>query len=138
MKVLMLFLVLYSYFPASVSQQDPKTNIYAEILCPGEQIQIGNRSIKFRQVISDSRCPVDDGVTCIWAGEVKVLLEVFEMNKSIGNLEFSKNASLKDFFKSAHKMEVKVMEVFPAPRLNQKIAPEEYRISFRVTETLQP
>jgi len=40
----------------------------------GEAITIDNVSIKLLEVLEDSRCPSD--VTCIWAGQAKVKVEV--------------------------------------------------------------
>lgn len=38
-----------------------------------------NHAITFKKVIEDSRCP--KGVTCIWAGRAKVLVEISENEK---------------------------------------------------------
>ena len=40
----------------------------------GEAIKIDHVSIKLLEVLEDSRCPSD--VTCIWAGQAKVNVEV--------------------------------------------------------------
>lgn len=45
-------------------------------LMMGDLADFGNTQIKFKKVIEDSRCPKD--VQCVWAGEAKVLVEVYE------------------------------------------------------------
>ncbi len=45
----------------------------------GDMADFGDTQIKFKKVISDSRCPED--VQCVWAGEAKVLVEIFTNGK---------------------------------------------------------
>jgi hypothetical protein len=51
----------------------------------GEMVQFENATVKFIKVIEDSRCPKD--VTCIWAGQAKVLVEVIENGKASKEVE---------------------------------------------------
>ncbi|WP_010230960.1 hypothetical protein [Gillisia marina] len=57
-------------------EKDSIVNFNAE-LDYGELFTFKNKSIQFKKVISDSRCPKD--VTCIWAGEAKVLVAIWRM-----------------------------------------------------------
>jgi hypothetical protein len=69
--ILALLLLLIS--PALMAQDDkPKPITYSSLLQPGEFFSFGRNSLHFKEVISDSRCPKD--VTCIWAGEAKILV----------------------------------------------------------------
>ena len=47
--------------------------------------------VRFVAVTEDSRCPRD--VTCIWAGEVKVQLEIQESSKAASKVEILEGAS---------------------------------------------
>lgn len=42
----------------------------------GDMADFGDIQIKFKDVVSDSRCPKD--VQCVWAGEAKVMVEVYK------------------------------------------------------------
>lgn len=42
----------------------------------GEMLDFGSTQIKFKEVISDSRCPKD--VSCVRAGEGKALIEIYK------------------------------------------------------------
>lgn len=37
-------------------------------------VPAANITIRFAQVLEDSRCPVDPGVNCVWAGRVRIEL----------------------------------------------------------------
>ena len=43
-------------------------------LAQGESVQVAGHSLRFVDVVEDSRCPT--GVTCIWGGRAKVRLSV--------------------------------------------------------------
>ncbi len=49
-----------------------------------KSISIENINIKFEEVLSDSRCPKN--VQCVWAGEAKVLIEIYK-NGIIDNIK---------------------------------------------------
>lgn len=75
-----LLILVFIFFSAEVSAQDTtKVKIYNSVLEVGEMLNFGEGSIKFKEVVSDSRCP--NGVTCIWAGEAVVLVELFQDGK---------------------------------------------------------
>ena len=79
MKYTLIILALFhSVFLTDQEPIPPKYNIHTSTLCVGDNLDFGNKSIKFKKVISDSRCPNAAGITCIWAGEVKVLFEFYD------------------------------------------------------------
>jgi hypothetical protein len=61
-------LICYSQEP---SVPIPNTLIKVPL---GESILLESYTIKFVEVLEDSRCPKD--VTCIWAGRAKILVEI--------------------------------------------------------------
>src|SRR5690606_16678324 len=72
------------------AQEEPQINFYTSPLEMGDQILFANKSIRFKEVVSDSRCPRD--VTCVWAGEAKVVVEIFENGKLLEEKIISTNA----------------------------------------------
>lgn len=72
MKILYTFIILFFGF-SSVNAQ--KT-VLEQSLIPGEAFSYGDKEIKFIKVVKDSRCPKN--VTCIWAGEAVILVEISE------------------------------------------------------------
>lgn len=80
MKYMFLFGFLI-YSSSFFAQKQEESRIFSWVLKSGEQLEFGDNSIGLKAVISDSRCPKD--VTCVWAGEAKVLIEIFEKGKLI-------------------------------------------------------
>lgn len=78
-------ILLFAFFgsiclPAQNPSSDPVRS--PKIICSvklGDSAGFGNRSVKFVKVISDSRCPKN--VTCVWAGEAKILIEIYTDGK---------------------------------------------------------
>jgi hypothetical protein len=94
-------------------------------LAPGESVSEhdGELRVRFINVVEDSRCPVD--TTCIWAGEVKALVE--------GNLKSAPPTPLREgetMLVGKHK--VTLVRVEPKPVSTAKIAREDYRVTLRV------
>lgn len=76
-----LLFILFFFFSTGVFSQEeqvesPKIAIKIAL---GESIVLENHSIKFVEVLEDSRCP--ENTTCIWAGRARVLVEVSEKEK---------------------------------------------------------
>ena len=119
-----------------VEKDVPTYIIHSAELCLGETLIFGNKSFKFKKIISDSRCP--KGVTCIWAGEVEVLVEVFENGISSGEMIINKgNNSLAALF-GLIDLKISKMLVEPYPHIDRKIKPEEYRVNLSISEKLYP
>lgn len=148
MKITVIILALFH--AVFLTDQEPasfKYNIHTETLCIGDNLEFGDYSIKFKEVISDSRCP--RGVTCVWAGEVKVLVEFYEdgqfkgdkvitgTNMEIGENEIVSEAgiSLAEFFSDKDLGITKVV-VSPYPGKN-KISPEEYSVNLGVASKVE-
>ncbi|HET8803764.1 MAG TPA: hypothetical protein VFM72_04235 [Aequorivita sp.] len=75
---LLAIIILFSTF--AFGQGDSAATPKIGIKVPqGETIVIKGVSIKFLEVIEDSRCPT--GVTCIWAGRAIVKVEVIANGK---------------------------------------------------------
>lgn len=89
MKHIGSFLFFFLFVTGVFYAQNTSKNVKSpKIVCPvklGESIGFGNKSVKFVKVLSDSRCPVD--VTCVWAGEAKVLIEIYDGEKLLETKE---------------------------------------------------
>ncbi|WP_339835155.1 hypothetical protein [uncultured Flavobacterium sp.] len=80
--------------------------------------KVGNDyEMKISKIISDSRCP--EGVTCIWAGEVQLELEIYKNHKleksetlSINNKKLEQN---KQFFSEYISLDKKVKDILVQP-----------------------
>ena len=146
MNIIIIILALFhSIFFADQDPVPPKYNIHQKILCSGDTMELGDKTIKFNKIVSDSRCP--NGVTCIWAGEVKVLIEFYEdgefkgdkvitgSNISLGQNEViaGTDISIAEFF-NVKGLNIKGVVVSPYPQANEKISVEEYSVNIEISE----
>ncbi len=77
-KSLFILFVFISSFVFSQEEKVESPKIAIKIPL-GETITLENHTLKFIEVLEDSRCP--EITTCIWAGRAKVLIEVSENGK---------------------------------------------------------
>ncbi|MCM8569553.1 hypothetical protein NE848_09190 [Gramella jeungdoensis] len=142
---IILFALFHSVLMFGQDKDTSKNKIHHSILCLGDYMVLGEKTIKIKQVISDSRCP--KGVTCIWAGEVKVLVEFYDEGKfkgdkiitgsniSVGETEIIPgfNISIADFF-DTEELNIRKFVVTPYPEAGYKISQEEYSVELTVSE----
>ena len=69
-------------------EAEVELNVFSASLCLGDELNFGDRRIKFREIISDSRCPSNPIVMCFWAGQVRVKVDVYEKRELVGSVEF--------------------------------------------------
>ncbi|MCB7481804.1 hypothetical protein [Christiangramia sediminis] len=133
MKICIFFLALFqSVFILAQDSEPSNYNMQDATLCIGDIMQLDDKSIKFKKVISDSRCP--KGVTCVWAGEVKILIEFYEQGKFKGDkIITGSNISIEEFF-NVKDLIIKTLVVYPYPEINEKISSEEYSLSLKISE----
>lgn len=76
---LLAIIILFSTF--AFGQNDSADTPKIGVKVPqGETIVLKGVSIKFMEVLEDSRCP--EGVTCIWAGRARVKVSVISDGKT--------------------------------------------------------
>ncbi len=81
-------------------------------------------NLKFTGVGEDSRCPVD--VTCVWAGNAQVLLEVTS-GKTSEQIKLNSNARSQAADEGKYAgYKIKLIRVDPVPNSKQKIAAADY------------
>jgi hypothetical protein len=101
-------------------------DVGAEVtIAPGSTISLKDAQLAARFVaVSDSRCPRD--TTCVWAGEVKVLLE-FRTPQGTSQAEILEGDNA-----AAGGYRVTLVRVEPQPVSTAKIAPQDYRATLRI------
>jgi hypothetical protein len=91
-----------------------------------------NLSIKFVEVVSDSRCP--QGATCIWAGEVSCLIEITlntsTFRKTLTQPGLTEEPSLTNFEKYNIQF-----NVLPYPETGKQIAEKDYRLQLVISKS---
>lgn len=96
----------------------------------GAVFQAHDLALKFVDVPLDSRCPVN--VTCVWEGEIEVVVNVRRQQADLGNLHFTfSRGSGSSVFIDGY--EIHLIGVRPEARSDPPIQMEEYGILLRVT-----
>lgn len=111
----------------TASTPEPQSAGAAVTLGVGETAPIAgtSASVRFLGVIEDSRCPTD--TTCVWAGEVKVNLEILERSKDSRTVELKIGENAK-----AGSRVITLEQVEPQPRSNVRIAANGYRATLKM------
>ena len=129
--VLVFSLILGSSY---AQENDSIVQFYAEINA-GELFSFENKSIQFKKVISDSRCPKD--VTCIWAGEAKVMIAVLENGKITEEKIVTLNGQNKidlSFLGLKDVFSLKALDLVPYPVSTHKIKESEYCLKIQLNK----
>lgn len=87
-------------------------------------IESENIKVKFLDVTEDSRCPSD--VTCIWAGQVKILVNVLKNDQNMGDLTLTGQAGDELAVGTFDGFSIKLIKVDPYPVSTKKIELTEY------------
>jgi len=101
----------------------------------GKTLSINDVSFQFVKVVSDSRCPKN--VSCVWAGEVAILVNIIKEGGVIEQKEliFGSNKKEQNQFPNLFKSEafnVSCYNVFPYPVEVKKIDMEAYYLQLEV------
>ncbi|HKE96834.1 MAG TPA: hypothetical protein VKB34_21180 [Povalibacter sp.] len=113
---------------AARSQESQAVDLGAEVtLAPGATaaVKAAGMKVRFVAVTEDSRCPRD--TTCVWAGEVKVQIEIQQSSHSAPPVEMLEGGTTQ-----AGGYRVTLVRVEPQPVSTTRIAPQEYRATLRV------
>jgi len=132
MKYLAVFLFLF-ISSLSNAQETPEL-LHSSILLEGDLFSLGKVSVVFKEVISDSRCPKK--VTCIWAGEAKVLLEIYENGKFLENRIVSSAAgnNVQQFSAAGILYNISGFQLLPYPEVHSKKIKPEYSLRLSLSE----
>ena len=123
-----------------ISGDDQEQDYISAALGREFQLEVGqtgfveseNIKITFVEVTADSRCPSD--VTCIWAGEVEVLVNIWKDDQEHGGSALVGPAVKDDrAVKTFDGYSVKLLKVDPYPISTQIIEASDYIITLVVT-----
>ncbi len=119
------------------AQENQEVNIYNSSLSVGEVLNLNNRSIVFKNVVSDSRCP--ENVTCVWAGEAKVAIDIYEngtwIKEQVINIQ-SKNVPL-EFSINSTTYSMRGISLTPYPSVKKDNLPKNYVLQMSVMEKVE-
>ncbi|MEP6261403.1 MAG: hypothetical protein ABJ092_07480 [Gillisia sp.] len=132
MKYLAVLLSLSLSF-VSLAQETPEI-MHNALLQEGDLFSVGKVSVVFKEVISDSRCPKQ--VTCIWDGEAKVLLGIYENGKFLENRIVSSTAanSVQQFTAAGMIYNISGIQLLPYPEVHSKKIKPEYTLRLSLSE----
>ena len=90
----------------------------------GERVSIKEEGLKvsFASVAEDSRCP--EGVQCIWAGNVKIVLRLSKTGRRAAAMRL--NTNLEPTQDDYRGYDVKLVSVNPHPKKDVRIKKKEY------------
>jgi hypothetical protein len=100
-------------------------------LAPSETATIGatGLAVTFVRVVSESRCPVNPQVQCIWEGTAQLQLRVSGLGGTrdvpIETLLSANTATVDGYL-------IRLLELTPSPRAEAPTSPDRYRATFRV------
>lgn len=106
---------------AFLSMQELKLKI-------GESGKSKPLEIEFHSVVEDSRCP--KGVTCMWAGNAKVLLKVKKNGAKPVDVELNTNSNPRTASYLGYELTLK--ELRPYPESGETIKPSDYEVILTV------
>ncbi len=133
MKLPVFFIIIFLLTAASTLCQPGKRVIVLEQefkLKVGECAKAVNEglNVEFHSIAEDSRCP--KGVTCIWAGNAKVLLKVKKDAGKPADVELNTNINPKT--SRYLEYELRLKELKPYPESGATIKPSDYEVTLTV------
>ncbi len=128
-----IFLFLFFVTNLGFSQNTPDPEYFFSSLAPGQTFTLEGKSLKFKKVISDSRCP--KGAACIWAGEAKVLVEIFENGKLLEErvISLGESQKLPSDLLGENIFNISALRLSPYPKISGKIAASDYSLHIEVS-----
>ncbi len=133
MKQFIYLLLIFSpiFLKAQDTNKKAKTPQIVTKLKIGKKANFGNKSIHFIKVLEDSRCP--KGVSCVWAGQAKILIGLYENDTLLEEKEILIKAPIKskELLKSLEKT-VYSHNLSPYPINSEKIDPSNYYLELLV------
>lgn len=87
-------------------------------ITPKKSIPKKGFHLKLKSILNDSRCP--ENVICAWAGEVSVVVEVYNDKKFVEEKKIVFNAQNRDenrmWFEKQYAKNIKIVSVLPHPK----------------------
>ena len=128
-KVFTVLLIVISSVAFAQKQQIAKQN-YSKIK-QNSCIKGEGYKLLLKEVVTDSRCP--EGVTCVWAGEVSVIVSVYKDSEFVEDkkLVFSTNNNTANlnwiipYLDESHSR-INSLTIAPHPNVGKVIKPKDY------------
>jgi hypothetical protein len=101
------------------------------VLAPGESVSIEGTMmrIRFEEVASDSRCPLD--AICVQAGDAVLVIAVLD---EVGSSRYELNTNETRRKSVTHRnVRIEAVELQPYPISSRPTAPAAYRATFKIT-----
>ena len=132
MKKILLFVVAVLLLSCRAQEkQIEQPNVIT--ISANQSTGIKGYEMRIKKIISDSRCP--EGVTCIWAGEIQLLVSVSKDQKlveekalTISSKQLQENASWFSKYLAADQKDIKRITVMPYPKSGVSANPKTYYI----------
>ena len=118
-------LILLFLAPAQDAVNGNKVDLDKEfVIRNGQEVTIKGEKLRiaFRNVAGDSRCP--NGVTCVWAGNAAIKIEVSKKNKNFEGATLNTTVGPKELVYKGFK--IKLVSLNPHPTAGVSIDPKEY------------
>ncbi|UQD55661.1 hypothetical protein [Flavobacterium sp. K5-23] len=127
--IFVLFLLTFSLL--TFAQNDDNSALKYQKITQKLCLSKKGYQLVLKEVVNDSRCP--EKVTCIWAGEVSIVVSVYMDGKLIedntitipGNNNQNYTTWVSNYLPAAKK-NVKNITVFPYPKEGSTINPKDY------------
>lgn len=130
-KIALLLLLCFSTL--CLAQGVQKSKIQSFKITQNECVKKKGFRLQLKEVISDSRCP--EGVTCVWAGEIKIAVVVYKDRKfleettlTLSSKELLENTNWFSKYLPLSKKNIKNIVVLPYPKEGNPIDPKAYYI----------
>jgi hypothetical protein len=133
MKLLFILLIPAIVWSQNIQKANDSTIVVSKLNYK-KSISIEDIHLKFEEVVSDSRCPKD--VQCVWAGEAKVLIEIYQNgNIDKKEIKIDINGVLDDtsnLVYSSNDIKVYATGLYPYPITSKKGDLEMYYLEISV------
>lgn len=129
MRKILPFLLLVAVF-IGFAQAKPQADSRVTVKVKEQRAVNKELSIKFVEMVSDSRCPADR--LCVWAGSAKIKVELSSRGKS---QVFELNTGMKPQSVVYGGYEVKILSLEPRLKTNVRINSNAYTATFSVTKS---
>lgn len=126
----------YSFAQDSTNTTKVETPKIVKKLSIGKTMQVGTVAVKFLEIVEDSRCPKN--VSCVWAGQIVFLVEIFENGKLLEQKQITLNPKIPfaervgNLFASTE-LSISGFSVMPYPEYKNTINPEAYYLQVGIT-----
>jgi hypothetical protein len=129
MKIFILLIVINIFGFCTDSSVDPQNNSFtlSDTLMIKYQESLTEEdeeiSIKFEELISDSRCPVD--VICVWEGDAELR---FAFSNTVETIKFNLHTAGNYFTKDTVVLgyHIKLLDLYPYPHSKKEVSKNSY------------